>query len=179
MLEILGSVVSSILSGGATGLLGVVAQRYADYKNKQLDFEHAVALKEIDSKIMAQEYAAKESIVRIEAAGASDVADSKAFAESYSLEPPRYAVGNLTTGQNWVMVLLDALRGAVRPVLTIYLCILVTIVYALAREKLRAEDLNAAQALELLSYIINTILYVWTTVTLWWFGTRNKSQPRS
>ena len=39
MLEILGSVVASIFSGGATGILGIVAQRFFDFKNKQLDIQ--------------------------------------------------------------------------------------------------------------------------------------------
>lgn len=182
MLEILGTVVGSIFSGGATGIIGVIAQRFADYKNKQLDMQleaqrqaNALALKDADAKIMAQEWAAKTQVAQIETAGATDVADAQAFAASYQLEPKRYSSeASLTPGQNWLMVVLDFCRGIVRPALTIYLCALVTIVYFLARDKVRAEDLTSTEALELLKLIIGTILYVWTTVTLWWFGSRNK-----
>lgn len=184
MLEILGTLVGSIFSGGATGIIGVVAQRFADYKNKQLDmqlekqrFDNSVALKKVDAEIMAQEWAAKTQVAQIETAGASDVADAQAFAASFQLEPKRYASeAAMTPGQNWVMVLVDALRGFVRPALTLYLCALVTAIYFLSRDKLKAEDLTAEQALELLKYLIASILYVWTTITLWWFGTRNKGQ---
>jgi hypothetical protein len=182
MLEILGTVVGSIFSGGATGIIGVVAQRFADYKNKQLDMHleaqrqvNAIALREADAKIMAQEWAARTQVAQIETTGRTDVADAQAFAASYQLEPQRYAnVATVTVGQNWIMVLLDAFRGAVRPMLTVYLCALVTVIYFLARDKVKAEDLDADQALDLLKLLIGTILYVWTTVTLWWFGTRNK-----
>lgn len=187
MLEILGTIAASIFSGGATGILGVVAQRYADYKNKQLDmqlekqrFDNTVALRKVDAEIMAQEYAAKRDIAVIETTGASDVADSAAFAASYTLEPKQFAnTAILTTGQNWVMVMLDAFRGAVRPLLTLYLCVLVTMIYITARQTLTnsGQSLSADQALELFKLMLGTICYVWTTITLWWFGTRNKSTP--
>lgn len=183
MLEILGTVVGSIFSGGATGIIGVIAQRFADYKNKQLDlqiqaqkFEQDVKMKEIDRDIMQAEYAAKLQITQVETAGATDVAEAQAFAESFKLEPQRYAAVALTPKQNWLMVLLDFCRGIVRPALTIYLCALVTIIYYLARDKVQGEDLTSDEALELLKLITGTILYVWTTCTLWWFGTRNKKQ---
>ena len=188
MLEILGTLVGGIFSGGATGIIGVIAQRFADYKNKQLDMQleaqrhaNAVALREVDAKIMQQEAAAKIQVVELETAGASDVADAQAFAASYALEPKRFSSeAQLTVGQNWVMVALDALRGSVRPLLTIYLCVLVTAIYIEARLTLRANggELSPEQALDLFKLMLGTICYVWTTVTLWWFGTRNRStQP--
>lgn len=187
MLEILGTLVGSIFSGGATGILGVIAQRFADYKNKQLDmqlesqrFSQQVELKKIDADIMEREAAAKLQITTVETQGASDVADAAAFAASYQLEPKQYSnVTTLTPAQNWIMVLVDALRGFVRPALTLYLCALVTAIYYASRDKLQTEDLDADQALELFKLMLGTICYVWTTITLWWFGTRNKSNKPS
>ena len=184
MLEILGTLVGSIFSGGATGIIGVIAQRFADYKNKQLDmelekqrFSQQVEMKRIDAEIMKEEYAAKKEIVQVETAGATDVADAQALAASFAMEPKRYSnEATLTPGQNWLMILLDFFRGAIRPALTLYLCALVTVIYFLARDKVKAEDLDADQALDLLKLLIGTILYVWTTCTLWWFGTRNKQK---
>jgi hypothetical protein len=186
VLEILGTIFASVFSGGATGIIGVIAQRYADFQNKKLDMQleaqrqvNAIALKRVESEIMAQEWAARTRVAEVETAGASDVADSQAFADSYSLEPKQYAnTSTLTPGQNWLMVFLDFCRGIVRPALTVYLCVLVTLIYFMAREKLRSEDLAPEQALELFKLMLSTICYVWTTVTLWYFGTRNK-QPKS
>ena len=87
--------------------------------------------------------------------------------------------GNNPTTPNRVtlmMATVDFLRGILRPGMTAYLCALVTAVYVMTREKLRVEDLTAEQAIELFRYIVATILYVWTTITLWWFGTRNRQQ---
>lgn len=194
MLETLGTIFGAIFSGGATGIIGVIAQRFADYKNKQLDMQlenqrhaNAVALREVDAKIMAQEAAAKVQVVTLEGEnanklatiqneGASDLADSAAFTKSYDLEPKLYNQGKLTPRQNWVMVLLDAFRGSIRPVLTLYLCVLTTLIYFQARGLLAQEDLDVDRAMALNDYIVHSILYLTTTIVLWWFGTRNKSK---
>jgi hypothetical protein len=186
MLEIVGTIFGSIFSGGATGLLGVIFQRFADYKNKQLDIQveaqkqaNAIAMKEVDAKIMAQEWAARLQVTQTEVEGRSDVASTEAFAKSYELEPKLYATGKLSNGQRWVMVCLDAVRGLVRPVLTIYLCILTTLVYWEAKTLMTPEAGQAA-AYELTKLIVGSILYLTTTCVLWWFGTRNsdKKEPK-
>lgn len=184
MLEILGTVFGSIFSGGATGIIGVVAQRFADYKNKQLDMqlESQRAANELlkmdkEAEIAKAEAAAKLEITRTEVAGQEAVADAATLAESFKMEPQRFAQGGLTPGQNWLMVALDALRGSVRPILTLYLCVLTTLVYTQAKDLLATSIPSVQQALELEKMIVGTILYLTTTCVLWWFGTRNKQNP--
>lgn len=183
MLEVLGTIVGGIFSGGATGLLGVIAQRWADYKNKQLDiqleqikFSHEVELRKADAEIMEKEWQGRLKVATTEADAAKDVAESKAFEASYGYDNVRYS-GKGTPAQNWVFVILDFCRGIVRPALTMYLCVLVTLIYYTTRDKLRAEDLTPDQALDLYKLLLGSIIYVWTTVSLWYFGTRNKAQP--
>jgi hypothetical protein len=184
MFEVLGVIFGNIFSGGATGLLGVIAQRFADYKNKQLDMElekqrhaNAVELRRVDAEIMAQEWAAKTKVAEVEADAAKDVAASNAFAESFKMEPQQYSDSKrLTPRQQWVMVILDALRGSVRPLLTLYLIVLTTAVWIQARAKLGVEDLTGETALEVWKMVVGNILYLTTTVVLWWFGTRNKGK---
>lgn len=190
ILEILGS----IFSGGATGILGIVAQRFADYKNKQLDMQlesqrhtNNIALRELDSRIMAQEATAKIEVVSLEGKnanalqevkneGAISQADAVAFTASYQIEPKLYNSGKLTDAQNWLMVVLDVFRGSVRPLLTLYLCVLTTYIYFQAKGLLSQEDLNTEQAMKLTEYVVHSILYLTTTIVLWWFGTRNKEK---
>jgi len=185
MLEILGAIFGSIFSGGATGLIGIAVQRYADYKNRQQNIEiermrldNEIKLREMDARIMAQEWAARTKVAEVEAAGREAVADSEAFAVSLKSEPMRYAEGvRLSKAQRWIMVFLDFLRGIVRPGLTLYLCALTTMIYIQARELLSQEDLTSSEALEIERLIISTILYLTTTCILWHFGTRNKQAP--
>ena len=187
MLEVLGTIFGSIFSGGATGLFGVAIQRIADYKNKQLDMAleaqraaNEIAKRKADAEIMAQEWAGRLKVAQTEGDAAKDVAESQAFAASMLKEPERYSnASSLTSNQNWLLVLLDVFRGAIRPALTLYLCILTTAVWYQARAVLGKEDLDGATALDVWKMVVGTILYLTTTCVLWWFGTRNKSeQPK-
>jgi hypothetical protein len=73
-------------------------------------------------------------------------------------------------------VLLDLFRGLVRPALTVYLCVLSTLIYYQARELIAQQPLKPDQALQIENLIVGTILYLTTTCVLWRFGTRNKQQ---
>lgn len=178
----------SIMTGGATGLLGVVAQRAFDAWNKkqELDklkaqWDHDAVMKDKDAAIMAAEWASRTRIAVTEGEAKKDVAESEAFATSLKAQTVRYSEGKQT---GWFatgcLVLLDVISGLVRPLLTIYLCALTTYIWLQVRGLLGAEDLSGAEALTLWRTVIDTILYLTTTCILWWFGTRNKqSQPQS
>jgi hypothetical protein len=190
MFELIGAGLTGILTGGATGLLGVGIQRFFDWmKLKQdiekmrLQFDHDIALRKVDAEIMAQEWAARTKVAEVEAAGREAVADSQAFAASFQTEPARYSEGiKPTRGQGWLLVLLDVLRGIVRPGLTLYLCWIATMMYEESRAVLALADLTTDTKLVMSVYtqIVFTLLYLFTTCVLWWFGTRNKApQPKA
>lgn len=183
-MEILTTLLASIMSGGATGLLGVALQRYADYKNAQLQMqlekqrgETEIAKRQIDKQITESEYAGKLKVAQSEGDTAKDVAETGAFGSSLLHEPDRYSnAGTLSVGQQWIMVLLDAIRGAVRPLLTVYLCALTTYVWLQVAAVLGQQQVQLAAALEVWKLVVQQILYLTTTTTLWWFGTRNKQE---
>src|SRR5690348_10296388 len=112
-------ILGSIISGGATGLLGTAIQRYADHQNKKLDIQ-----------IEQNKYEHELALLIHESEAKVEVEDSKAFKESLSSEPKKFSDGvNYTPRQGWLMVFLDFLRGCIRPMLTIYLCLLTTAIY--------------------------------------------------
>lgn len=174
---------SSIVSGGLTGIIGVIVQRYADHENKKLDLQvsaqkqsHEIALRKVDAEIMAQEWTARTKVASIESNAQIEVSENEAFSKSFN-EPLRYAEGiKYTRKQGALLVLLDFIRGVVRPGLTIYLCILTTLVYMHSRQLIGEKLLTPEQALEIIKLIIGTVLYLTTTCLLWWFGVRNKQQ---
>ena len=126
---------------------------------------------------MAQEWAARSQIAKVEGESRVEVEDSKAFKESLTNEPKRYF--NNDPGRFGILfILLDFIRGCIRPVLTIYLCILTTLIY-LQVYNLLGTGIDSTQLSQILNYIINTVLYLTTTVILWWFGCRQKSPPPS
>lgn len=171
------SVVTSILGGGVTGLAGTVIQNVYSYKAKKLDIElekarHANELEQrrLDAEVMKQEWAARTQIAEVTAQGEVDKADAEAFAKSYDLEPERYSnPTTLTHAQNWFMVLLDSLRAVVRPAMTIYLCVLTSFIYFQTRGLITS---NPGDSFALLEKLVETILFLFVSVTLWWFGSR-------
>lgn len=184
----MGEVVSglmAILSGGATGLLGVVAQRVFDHwKLKQendrlrLIHDHERGMKKLDAEIMMQEWAQRTKVAEVEAAGKEAVADSQAFAASFAMEPQRYSEG-VKAGKwgGFLLILADVTRGVVRPGLTLYLAWIATSLYNDSQALMTATRMEAATLVGVYQQIVFTLLYLFTTCVLWWFGTRNKGKP--
>lgn len=182
----------NVVSGGATGLLGVIVQRGADIWNKKqeierqrLQWEHDRDMRRIDGELLDKEWNHKAAIAMTEADAARDVQAGKAFEESQRREAQRYSEGmaapkggkvaKFFAAVGWLlMVILDFARGAVIPGLTIYLCALTTLVYMQARELLGGDNLDAVMALAISKQIVDTILYLTTTCVLWHFGTVNR-----
>lgn len=181
------SVLGSLFAGGATGLLGVIFQRAFDWlherevlRQKQADQAFELEKRRIDVQVTQAEWAGRTRVAETEAGAAKDVAESNAFAASLVKEPERYSeAGMVTHGQNWLLVLLDILRGSVRPGLTLYLAWITTRIYDEAKAVLDAHGaaLSSDQALTLVNGIVATILYLFTTCVLWYFGTRNRQKP--
>lgn len=179
--------IGGVVSGGVTGILGGALQMFATYKGKQLDMalekqrgDNEVAKREIDHKIAQAEYAGKLAVAKEEGETAKEVAASVAFSKGLIAEPERYSSqSTLTAGQNWLFVIIDCLRGIVRPALTLYLCALTTYIWWQVRQLISKEDLVAADVLEVWRLVVQTILYLTTTCILWWFATRNtQSAPK-
>ena len=105
------------------------------------------------------------------------------------MEPKRYAEG-MSFPANWygyilqtvvsvLMFGLDFFRGVMRPGLTLYMAILVTWIYweleALAVTY--GVKLDVAKVMTAMTMIINTIVYLFVTCFVWWFGDRNRQAP--
>ena len=179
---------TSVFSGGVTGLLGVVFQRFFDYqknkldlKAKEIDYAHQREMRKEDREMMLLEYDHRIKLQDSVNEGKESEADSKAFSASFAMEPKQYSAGQkMTPAQGWVLVILDLLRGVIRPGLTVYLCIITTLMYLEAQALIQLYGLTFSndQALSIHERITATVLYLTTTCVLWWFGTRNKgTQP--
>lgn len=185
--DLIGQGLMAILSGGATGILGIIFQRIFDaWKQKQeLDklkamHAHELAMKKADAEIMAQEWAARTKVATIEGETKRDVADAEAFAASLTSEPKRYSEG---VTHNWLtsvmLVIADVTRAIVRPGLTLYLAWIATELYNDSKAILAMKGIEIVKLMHLHQQIVFTLLYLFTTCCLWWFGTRNKQpQPR-
>lgn len=163
-----------ITSGGVTGILGTVISNVTGYFTKKQELKaqesrqaHEVAMREMDAKIMAQEFAARTQIATVEADAKMDVAASEAFAKSFN-EPQMYSAVN----KSWSMTLLDFIRGIVRPGLTLYLAAVVTVMYFDAQRALAGAPADLAAITDFLNKTTDAIVYLASTAVLWWFGVR-------
>lgn len=178
--------ITSAFGGGLTGLIGGAVDKVFAYKTKKLEIEqnreryiHEVNMRKADAEIMAQEWAARTKVAEVEGAAKVEVEDAKAFATSLTTDDKNYLdyLDKLNPKQDWFFVILEFIRGSIRPGLTLYLCVLTTLLYWKASQ-LVPSVIDAAKALDMVNSIINTILYLTTTCILWWFGTRNSEKKK-
>lgn len=173
--EILSSI-GAVATGGITGIIGAGVQRFADYKNKKLDIELLGKQMAHEVVLVEKGLTAQTRVAELDTEKARDVADAASFAASMA-EPARATAGQaLTQRQSSWMVALDFVRGIVRPGLTLYLVVLTTLIYFHANSLLTGSAFTPADALDLTKRTVDTVLYLTTTATLWYFGVRNK-QP--
>jgi hypothetical protein len=168
--------------------LGTVISKVADFKTKQLECTmavqqaaHDVEMAKVKMEMMAQQGATDTKIEQVKADGAAAVADAGTLKSAVDAEANtgRFSVPDkITTKQEWLFVIIDAIRAMVRPGLTIYLCAVTTLMYLQAK-KLMGNAMLPEQAALVLKEIINTVLYLTTTCVLFWFGTRSRSSPSS
>ena len=161
MLETLGA----ILSGGATGLLGTAISAGIGYVERRQRHQQELELRRIDLKMTEAEAASAERVAAIEAESAQSTAELRAIEQSHRQAGERWSSGDSA----W-LVAVDVVRGLIRPLLTVAFLALAAAIYF----RLPA----AAEAPDVAGRMIDTVLYLATTTTLWWFGTRPKHAPK-
>lgn len=188
MMDILGTLIGGVISGGATGLLGVLIQRWFDLQNKvqeieviKLNHANAIALAQLESE-RAQMRAEADLAIADRAAEAREAeADSRSMVASFEADRAAYLdkgvqlkKGRLAGLVTFMMAAVDFARGILRPGMTAYLCGLVTVMFIWVRELAVSYGLTLTpdQVVQIMTQIIATILYVFTTCALWWFGAR-------
>lgn len=170
----LGDAIGAIMSGGLTGLVGSAITAFSEIKKQKMLLAHEEKMEELSIQAMKLEAEANLKIVEVETEGKISEADAKALVESYKSDRETYSK-NVSKGKisGFLLVLVDVLRGLIRPVITFYFTVLISILFFRFYNLYgRLNDLS--KSAEILDNIVLVILYVGTTCILWWFGTRNK-----
>lgn len=205
MLTALLGIISSVVAGGATGLLGVALQQFFAFQNKKLDLQvvkmnHENALKLADKeterarlradadKEIADRGARARELEASEDARARDIeAASRSLLASYEQDRASYLEKGAQLGKGWpskvamlAMALVDTARGLLRPGLTIHLTVIVTLMFLqmLALLEAMGHQWSAEELVPIVKMIVNTVLYCWTTCVVWWFGSRNQAPAK-
>lgn len=193
MLAILMTIFGGIFSGGATGLLGVLLQRFFDLKNKQQDVEiiklnlaNNLELARMESDRLKIKVEADLAEAEIEGRTQEHISDNDLVEASYETDKASYIDKAAMKANSWpakfvlvLMGIVDFLRGFLRPGMTIYLCVVTTYMFFWAQDLMLQNNtlLTAASMHEIVLQIIGTILYVFTTAAVWYFGARSTHQP--
>jgi hypothetical protein len=197
------SLLSVAFSGGATGLIGVLFQRFFDFKAKQQDLElvkinneHARLLAQMDvdkanraaqasEKVAESQAEAQMRSAELDAQAKADEAAARVYIASVDADRATYLDSKAQSRSKFariMMTIVDSVRGLIRPVLTIYLVVIATVMFYWARDLASPGGnsiVDAGKASEIVKSIIDTLLYLTTTCVVWWFGVRPSAKAKS
>jgi len=177
MFDFLGDALGAIISGGTTGLLGAGISLFGEIKKQKLIFDHDEKMEGLKQDSMELEANLKMELAKVEGDVKINLSEMQAFTQSQSNDKATYSdPSKLGTVGKFFMIMVDFFRGMIRPSMTIYMTILTTLIYTQLMELVGGLDgvIDKDMALALVQQIILVILYITSTIILWWFGTRQK-----
>ena len=165
---ILGAV-GNVASGGILGLVGTGIHAWLKAREQKQKLEHEREQARIRLEEMKLEHQQRLEEIKaqgeadankaaIEAQAAEARAEAEVRAASYRLDKATYGGG-----------LVDAIRGLMRPAITLYTLGLMT---AIGWLLYRAQGIPAEMAGPLWTQIVQTVVFLATTCVTWWFGSR-------
>jgi len=177
MFDFLGDALGAIISGGTTGLLGAGISLFGEIKKQKMIFDHDENMEGLKQDSMRLEADLKMDLAKVEGGIKIDLSEMQAFTQSQSNDKATYsdpskfgAIGRFFMG------MVDFCRGMIRPSMTVYMTVLTTLMYWQLIEMVGGLEgvINKDMALGMIQQITLVILYITSTVILWWFGTRQK-----
>lgn len=197
------SMLSVAFSGGATGLIGVLFQRFFDLKAKQQDLElvrinneHARLLAQMEVEKANRAAQASENVAEmqaeaqmrsaeLDAQAKADEAAARVYIASVDADRATYLDAKTQSRSKFarvMMTIVDSVRGLIRPVLTLYMVIIATVMFHWAKDLAApggTSVVDTSKAADIIKSIIDTLLYLTTTCVVWWFGARTPAKTRS
>lgn len=159
----------TVLSGGATGLLGALVSRVSDHISERSKNKFDMEYLKLQIEANAKESTNRIEELRVEAETGKSVKNhveelepKEVFGDSYEETSIR-----MTKKHSDWFVMVDVIRGVIRPLLTVLLCLMTFLVWVFTTEASLKEQ------------TVMTILYMSTTAVLWWFGTRPSNKGKS
>ena len=162
MLESIADLFSTVVSGGATGLLGTAISGLLGLFKAKQDLKREIALRRLDIELAQAEGASAERVAALDLEARKAEAEFEALTASYREAARRWS----KPGDHWAIIWVDVLRGATRPGLTwLHAALVAGIFFAL----FLAETV-AVHPLQKL--IVHAVLFVYVSASVWWFGGR-------
>ncbi|WP_461210397.1 hypothetical protein [Desulfocurvus sp. DL9XJH121] len=169
----------SIVSGGATGLLGSLLKGVGDWFRRRQEMAHEREMRKLDMEMMDKEWEYRDRAAEREGEVRLQESADALQAASYEHDRATYSSGFKVrlTFNRVMLVLVDVVRGLTRPALTAFMLWLVWDTRCEVHAALQAaglERIDVAAAMDLQKRIVCTILYLGTLCVTWWFGDRGR-----
>ena len=189
LLDLIGGGAISGILGGITGLVGTWMKSRHEARMAEVRRQERADERAHEASMMKMEHDNAIAVADIQRQESADRTAGVAHAQSYKMEPKRFSEGmtfpDTFIGRrvheivSFLMFALDFFRGLMRPGLTVYMAILVTMIYWEMQALLETLNVtfDGGQALITVQLIVNTILYLFTTAFVWWYGDRNRAAP--
>lgn len=172
-------VIGSAASGGILGLFGTGVKLWADHKAEQakrtfelamrkadrdeMQLEHDLQMKQIEAQTNRDIAIAEQHRLtsEIQVAGEVELSELAMRRESYGNDKATYGGG-----------FVDGIRGLMRPALTLYFAVLMSIIAMQLMQVNETIWQDKALAQAMYVDVINAIIFLTTTAVTWWFGSR-------
>jgi len=189
MIAAIAGLFSSAAAGGLTGLIGGVANKFFDWLTLKERQKHELAMRDKDLEIARTEadrdvVLAKEKsftereVAETAALGKSFEADKAAYFSSEMIQGlPPWAKGIVAVGFG----LVDFIRGLTRPGITLYMCVLTTLIYLEMQaivSQAGAQAFTPGEAVKIIIILVDAVVYLTSMCIGWWFGARAKTPQR-
>ena len=150
----------ALLTGGATGVLGTLLNFGIKVFEDRARHRRELDLRRLDIELAQAEAVSAERVAAIEADAARDGAEWNAMRESIRDAGREWS----TEGSGW-LVFSEVVRRLTRPGLTLLFVALTGAIYFTVAD----GDIRVR--------VVDTVLYLATATTTWWFGSRMIARP--
>lgn len=192
-MDILATIFSGVLGGGATGLLGILIQQWGEHKKRGHDLDvmkqqHLQTLElsrqENEQKLQLANVttASAERLAEIQAAARAEEMSSEDYRASMDNDRARYL--SPEAQKNWFVIVMmgivDFMRGIIRPGITLYGMAILTMLLTWVHDMWLRSQLNLSpdDTKKLVMEIVGTATYITVTSVVWWFGRRPEAPPK-
>ncbi|QNJ59191.1 TMhelix containing protein [Vibrio phage vB_ValS_PJ32] len=170
-MEWITDVLTSAVSGGVTGLIGTIFSGFMLWREKKDARQHEKEMRRIDIEERRAEAELTLKQTQAESEALKITSELNAFTASLKSDKATYSTKAPT---NTALVIVDVVRGLIRPVLTLTLVTILTIVtFDIINAYGGYEKVITDQGVQMVDDLIHSIIYMTNAAVLWWFGTRD------
>ena len=176
------------IAGAISGLVGSIVTAVTNYKTQKLKNEHDVTMAKIQKESMLAEAKIGMQVTKQQIEGELEKADADIYEENVKLGNSRAissaAIEKLLEGKKtkWIgafiiflLGMADAMRSAMRPLLTVYLVGITSWITFEASSILTAKQalISAAMAAGIFTNVTNIVIFLTVSAVTFWFGNRS------